>query len=88
MRKSLFAALLLAPLTAGAQTLTIGAASPVTTVDPQFYNTGPNNALTAHIFDRLVERDAHARHAGLGVLLAGAERHGLGIHPAAQRHLA
>ncbi|MBR0652795.1 ABC transporter substrate-binding protein [Roseomonas terrae] len=44
-----------------AQTLTIGSAAPVTTIDPHFHNVGPNNALTMHIFDRLVERDGRAR---------------------------
>ncbi|NMJ44159.1 ABC transporter substrate-binding protein [Roseomonas sp. JC162] len=45
----------------GAQTLTLGSAAPVTTIDPHFHNVGPNNALTMHIFDRLVERDSRAR---------------------------
>jgi len=48
-------------LPAAAQNLTIGAASAVTTVDPHFHNLGPNNALTMHIFDRLVERDGRAQ---------------------------
>lgn len=60
------AALLAAP--AMAQTLTIGSAAPVTTIDPHFHNVGPNNALTMHIFDRLVERDGRARpHPSLAV---------------------
>ena len=46
---------------AGAQTLNVGLAAPVTTIDPHFHNVGPNNALTMHIFDRLVERDGRAR---------------------------
>jgi len=46
---------------AAAQTLTVGLAAPVTTIDPHFHNVGPNNALTMHIFDRLVERDGRAR---------------------------
>ncbi|WP_424813661.1 ABC transporter substrate-binding protein [Roseococcus sp. YIM B11640] len=46
---------------ASAQTLTIGAGAPVTTTDPHFHNLGPNNALTMHIFDRLVERDGRSR---------------------------
>ena len=37
-----------------AQTLTVGLGAPVTTIDPHFHNVGPNNALTNHIFDRLV----------------------------------
>ncbi len=44
-----------------AQTLSIGSGAPVTTIDPHFHNVGPNNALTMHIFDRLIERDARAR---------------------------
>jgi peptide/nickel transport system substrate-binding protein len=44
-----------------AQNLTLGSAAPVTTVDPHFHNVGPNNALTMHIYDRLVERDGRAR---------------------------
>jgi peptide/nickel transport system substrate-binding protein len=56
---ALCAALLAAP--AAAQTLTIGAGAPVTSIDPHFHNLGPNNALTMHIFDRLVERDGRAR---------------------------
>ncbi|MBW6396524.1 ABC transporter substrate-binding protein [Roseomonas sp. HJA6] len=54
-------AAMLAGTTAGAQTLTIGAAAPVTSMDPHYHNFGPNNAATMHVFDRLVERDAQAR---------------------------
>ncbi len=51
---------------ATAQVLNIGSASAVTSIDPHFHNLGPNNALTMHIFDRLVERDGRARtHPGL-----------------------
>jgi peptide/nickel transport system substrate-binding protein len=55
--------LLLPPVQASAQTqtLTIGVGTPATSVDPHFHNNGPNNALTMHIFDRLVERDGRAR---------------------------
>lgn len=58
---------LLAPsLPAAAQTLTIGNAAVVTTIDPHYHNLGPNNAMGQQIFDRLVERDALARpHPGL-----------------------
>jgi peptide/nickel transport system substrate-binding protein len=38
--------------------LTIGIGAPPTSVDPHFYNAAPNFALSMHIFDRLVERDA------------------------------
>ncbi len=44
-----------------AQTLTIGNASVVSTVDPHYHNLGPNNAHAMHIFDRLVDRDSRAR---------------------------
>jgi peptide/nickel transport system substrate-binding protein len=57
--------LLFATLPAAAQrapdTLVIGSAAAVTTVDPHYHNLGPNNALGQHIFDRLVERDSRAR---------------------------
>ena len=46
---------------AAAQTLGVGSGAPVTTIDPHFHNVGPNNALTMHIFDRLIERDGRAR---------------------------
>ena len=59
LHAGLLAALLAVP--AGAQTLTVGAAAAVTAMDPHFHNLGPNNALTMHIFDRLVERDGRAR---------------------------
>jgi len=48
-------------LPAAAQTLTMGVGAAVTSIDPHFHNLGPNNALTMHIFDRLVERDGRAR---------------------------
>jgi len=48
-------------VSAHAQTLSIGSGAPVTTIDPHFHNVGPNNALTMHIFDRLIERDGRAR---------------------------
>ena len=53
-------------LPALAQVLSVGSAAPVTSIDPHFHNLGPNNALTMHIYDRLVERDGRARpHASL-----------------------
>ncbi len=60
MIRTLLLTLFLA-LPAAAQNLTIGGASAVTAMDPHFHNLGPNNALTMHIFDRLVERDGLAR---------------------------
>ena len=54
-------AVLALPFAAHAQTLNIGAAAPVTTIDPHFHNMGPNNALAMHLFDKLVERDGQSR---------------------------
>jgi peptide/nickel transport system substrate-binding protein len=46
---------------AAAQTLTLGYAAVVSTIDPHYHNLGPNNAHAMHLFDRLVERDARLR---------------------------
>ena len=57
-------ALFLAAATAlpvGAQTLTMGAGAPSTSLDPHFFNAAPNSSVAAHIFSRLVERDARVR---------------------------
>jgi peptide/nickel transport system substrate-binding protein len=57
-------ALLLAALSAApaaAQTLTMGAAAPATSLDPHFFNAAPNGSVAAHLFSRLVERDYRAR---------------------------
>ena len=48
-------------LPAVAQNLAIGIGGAITSADPHFYNSSPNNALATHIFDRLVERDARAQ---------------------------
>ncbi|MBU8544839.1 ABC transporter substrate-binding protein [Roseomonas sp. ROY-5-3] len=51
----------LAAVTAGpgrAETLSIGMAGAVTSVDPHFHNASPNNSIAMQIFDRLVERAA------------------------------
>ncbi|MCB4821804.1 ABC transporter substrate-binding protein [Roseicella aerolata] len=45
----------------GTEVLNIGIGGSVTSVDPHFYNASPNNSLSMHIFDRLVERDALAQ---------------------------
>jgi peptide/nickel transport system substrate-binding protein len=37
-----------------ADELTIGLASEPTAIDPHFHNLGPNNAMSRHIFDRLI----------------------------------
>ena len=51
-------ALLAAPASAqrAPDTLVIGYAAAVTTIDPHYHNLGPNNATGMHIFSRLVER--------------------------------
>jgi peptide/nickel transport system substrate-binding protein len=53
--------LLVAAAPVAAQTLTMGYAAAVTSIDPHWHNLGPNNMLGMHIFDRLVERDPLAR---------------------------
>ena len=40
--------------TAYAEELVIGLASEPTAIDPHFHNLGPNNAMSRHIFDRLI----------------------------------
>jgi peptide/nickel transport system substrate-binding protein len=42
---------------ASAEKLTIGLASEPTSMDPHFHNLGPNNAMSVHIFDRLIDQD-------------------------------
>ena len=44
---------------AQAEELTIGLASEPTAMDPHFHNLGPNNALSRHVFDRLILQDAN-----------------------------
>jgi len=66
MRAALFAPLLGLsvlglPATAPSQTLNIGIGGAITSIDPHFFNAAPNNSLSQHIFDRLVERDSRAR---------------------------
>ena len=59
---ALAAALLFgAALPAWAADLKIGLSSEVTTIDPHFFNTGPNNAFLHHLFDSLVDVDAEGR---------------------------
>ncbi len=54
----LFAVLALAGMISQvqAQNLTIVVASEPTSMDPHFHNLGPNNAIAAHIFDRLINQ--------------------------------
>ncbi|NKC30701.1 ABC transporter substrate-binding protein [Falsiroseomonas selenitidurans] len=62
MRRAILATCLsLLPALAGAQTLTVATGAPPTSVDPHYYNAAPNFALSMHIFDRLVERDAEVK---------------------------
>lgn len=42
-------------------TLTVGLASPITTLDPHEASNSPNNAANRHIFDSLLYRDGSAR---------------------------
>lgn len=44
-----------------AEKLTIALASEPTSMDPHFHNLGPNNAMTLHIFERLVDQDEKQR---------------------------
>ncbi|MFZ8871332.1 MAG: hypothetical protein ACO2YC_07945 [Litorivicinaceae bacterium] len=46
---------------AHAEKLIIGLASEPTSIDPHFHNLGPNNALSRHIFDRLINQDEKQR---------------------------
>ncbi|MEM6624552.1 MAG: ABC transporter substrate-binding protein [Pseudomonadota bacterium] len=40
-----------------AEDLTIGLSSEPTAMDPHFHNLGPNNAMSRHIFDRLINQN-------------------------------
>ncbi|MEO1492127.1 MAG: ABC transporter substrate-binding protein [Pseudomonadota bacterium] len=44
-----------------AEELTIGLASEPTSMDPHYHNLGPNNAMSRHIFDRLILQDENQR---------------------------
>ena len=46
---------------ATADEITIGLASEPTAMDPHFHNLGPNNAISVHIFDRLIGQDDRQR---------------------------
>lgn len=46
---------------ASAEKLTIGLASEPTSMDPHFHNLGPNNAMSVHLFDRLIAQDEKQR---------------------------
>jgi peptide/nickel transport system substrate-binding protein len=62
LRAAALAAVSFMPLqAASAQTLTMGVAAPVTSIDPHFHNLSPNNAMADIIFDSLVHYDAQSR---------------------------
>ena len=46
---------------ASAEKLVIGLASEPTSLDPHFHNLGPNNAMSRHIYDRLINQDEKQR---------------------------
>jgi peptide/nickel transport system substrate-binding protein len=50
-----------APHPAAAQDLTLGVGAVVGSLDPHFYNVGPNNAAAAMLFSRMLETDGQAR---------------------------
>ncbi len=58
---ALLAAALLAPAGAGAQTLRVGLAAPVTSIDPHFANASPNTAFARHVFEPLTVRGADGK---------------------------
>ncbi|MBI3709216.1 MAG: ABC transporter substrate-binding protein [Proteobacteria bacterium] len=53
-------ALLVSASSAGAQALKIGLAAEPTSMDPHFHYFLPNNAVTSHVFDMLVDADSTA----------------------------
>ncbi len=65
LKNALFGAAAVAVLAAvpvaHAEKLTIGLASEPTAMDPHFHNLGPNNAVSRHIFDRLINQDEKQR---------------------------
>lgn len=58
---ALAAVAVLASAAARAQNLTMGVGAVVSSLDPHFYNVGPNNAVAATLFNRMVESDSQAR---------------------------
>lgn len=46
---------------AAAQSLNIGVAAPITSLDPHFYNAAPNTSIAQHIFPFMTRRNARAR---------------------------
>jgi peptide/nickel transport system substrate-binding protein len=58
---------LTAPAAATAQDLTMAVGAVVGSLDPHFYNVGPNNAMASMLFSRMLETDSRAR-VGPGLL--------------------
>ena len=56
---AMLAVMLVAP--AGAQELKIGLSAEPSAMDPHFHNLTPNNSLTKHIYDRLIDQDENQR---------------------------
>ena len=56
-----FGVLAIGATAVSAEKLTIGLASEPTSLDPHFHNLGPNNAMSVHIFDRLIAQDEKQR---------------------------
>jgi len=52
---------MMAASTASAEKITIGLSAEPTSLDPHFHNLGPNNAMSVHIFDRLIQQDEKQR---------------------------
>ncbi|WP_426955554.1 ABC transporter substrate-binding protein [Muricoccus radiodurans] len=44
-----------------ADPLRIGLSAPITTLDPHFYSTSPNNVAAFHVYDRLLQRSPEGR---------------------------
>jgi peptide/nickel transport system substrate-binding protein len=61
MRLSLGTIASLLALPVAAQSLNIGVAAPITSLDPHFYNAAPNTNIAQHIFPFMTRRDARAR---------------------------
>ncbi len=61
LHATVVAAAVLVPATVPAQTLTIGAGAVISSLDPHYYNVGPNNAMAATLFSRFLETDTQAR---------------------------
>jgi peptide/nickel transport system substrate-binding protein len=51
----------LGPFPALAQTITIGLAADVTSIDPHFHVLGPNQNIAEHVFETLVAKDARQK---------------------------